>query len=331
VYSIEEALSKLQIQPLLEALRQAVSSANIHIFSRLSQGLRESGDEETTKPSQAFATSKKSDPDQPVRQPKTEPEVDARLRDFIKHAYAFKDRVRELSELDSESSRYNLRRVTSHLDSQASESKSETEGQKQRSFESLTGASLRLPLLVSAFPEKLEVAASAVLPSRDTGIAMNQSWAPLLAWLVFQTLPPHFSPVDVFEKLNLRWALAETFSSVGLEGEMAWKAAAQVNVLLKFADQPDVGRIMRTEGFWMDPDVCWLAGLNSSNGVEYLNLERFEELVSWFEAPALLNIATQLSLEEVARTTATAMELTEMLQRSGYEYRLFLHRLRLDS
>jgi hypothetical protein len=160
---------------------------------------------------------------------------------------------------------------------------------------------------------------------------MNQSWAPLLAWLVFQTLHPHFSPVDVFEKLNLRWALAETFSSVGLEGEMAWKAAAQVSVLLKFADHSDLGRVMRTERFWMDPDVCWLAGLNSANGIEYLNLERFEELISWFEAPRLLSIATpsHLSLEDVARTTATAVDLTEKLQRSGYEYRQFLRWLRL--
>jgi glycosidase len=336
VYDIEEALSKLQMQPLLEALRQAVSTANIHSFSKLSQGLRESDREGTRESSQAPTAAKRPELDQPVRQSKTDlegAEGDVRLRDFIKHAYGFKDRVTELSELDSENSRYNLRKATPDLEARASESKFKTEGLKQSSFESLTAASLRLPLLVSAFPEKLEVAASAVLPSRDAGIAMNQIWAPLLAWLVFQTLHPHFSPVDVVEKLNLRWALAETFSSVGLEGEMAWKAAAQVTVLLKFADHRDLGRIMKTEIFWMDPDVCWLAGLNSANGIEYLNLERFEELVSWFEVPRLLSIATptHLSLEDVARTTATAVDLTEMLQRSGYEYRQFLRLLRLDS
>lgn len=336
VYSIEEALAKLQMQPLLEALRQAVSSANIHIFSRLSQGLRESDRERTTEPSQALAATKRPESDQPVRQLKTElerTEIDTRLKDFTKHAYAFKDRVRELSELDSEGSRYNLRTITPHLNSHASESRSRTEELEQSPFESLTAASLHLPLLVSAFPEKLEVAASAVLPSRDARIPVNQSWAPLLAWLVFQALHPHFSPADVFEKLNLRWALAETFSSVGLEGEMAWRAAAQVSVLLKFADHSNLGHVMKTERFWMDPDVCWLAGLNSTNGVEYLNLERFEELVSWFEAPELLRIATSThrSLEDVARTTAAAVDLTEMLQRSGYEYRQFLRWLRLDS
>jgi glycosidase len=336
VYSIEEALSKLQMQPLLEALREAVSSANIRIFSRLSQGLRESDREATTEPSQVLAGTKKPDQDRPIRQPKAElerVEVDIRLRDFVKHAYAFKDRIRELSELDGETSRYNLRKMTPHLDSQSSEPISKAEGLKQSRFESLTVASLRLPLLVSAFPEKLEMAASAVLPSRDAWIPMNQSWAPLLAWLVFQTLHPHFSPADVFEKLNLRWALAETFSSVGLEGEMAWKAAAQVSVLLKFADRSNLGLVMKTENFWMDPDVCWLAGLNRSNGIEYLNLERFEELVSWFETPELLIIArsTHRSLEDVTRITAAAVDLTEMLQRSGYEYRQFLRLLRLDS
>jgi len=337
VYSIDEALSKLQMQPILEALRQAVSSANISIFSRLSRGLRESDREVPTEAlRREIGTVKMTNQDQSVREIRTEFEtvqVDARLRDFIKHAYAFKDRVTELSELDGEGSRYNLRKVTPYLNSRTLESRSDMEGLKQSPLVSLTAASLRLPLLVSAFPDKLEVAASAVLPSRDVAIPMNQSWAPLLAWLVLQTLPPDYSPVDVFEKLNLRWALAETFSSAGLEGEMAWRAAAQVSVLVKFADHSDLGRIMRTERFWRDPDVCWLAGLNTSNGIEYLNLERFGELVSWFLTPELLSMATatHLALEDVARTTATAMKLTEALQQSGYEYGEFVRMLPLDS
>ena len=337
VYSIDEALSKLQLQPILEALRQAVSSANIHVFAKLSQGLRESPRETATEAARrAVVTERTPERDQPVRQPTTElerVEVDTRLKDFIKHAYAFKDRVRELAELDGEGSRYNLLKITPHLNPRASEPELKTGTLWQSPFESLTAASLRLPLLVSAFPEKLEVAASAVLPSRDAKIPMNQSWAPFLAWLVFQTLQPQFSPEDVFEKLNLRWALAETFSSIGLEGEMAWKAAARVSVLLKFAEDSDLQDVLRTERFWMNPDVCWLAGLNNANGIEYLNLERFEELVSWFVTPDLLGIATSphCSLEDVARATATAVELTDILQRHGYEYREFLRFLSLDS
>ncbi len=339
VYSIDEALSQLQIRPLLEALRQAVSSDNIYIFSKLSRGLNEPHREraaEAFQKSSEAAGVKTPEPSETIRQPKTKPEtinVDVRLRDFIKYAYEFKDRVRELSELDGDNSRYGLLKGTSHFDSHAGESRLGVEGTKQKQFELLTAASLRLPLLVSAFPEKLQIAAGAVLPSPDVRTPLAQSWAPVLAWLVFQTLPPHFSPADVFEKLNLRWALSETFSSVGLEGEMAWKTAAQVNVLLKFADDADRGRVMRTERFWRDPDVRWLAGLNSSNGVEYLNLERFEELVSWFEAPQLLDIAVSspVSLKEVAGITTAAVNLTETLQQSGYEYHQFLDSLRLES
>lgn len=335
VYSIEEALSKLQIQPLLEALRQSVSSANIDIFAKLSYRLGEFNRELATGQSLTFAKEETPEPSQSVRQPKAEMdtvEVDVRLSDFISHAYTFKNRVIELSELDSENSRYNLCRFKPDLDSPFVESKSEPGSLERSPFESFTAASLHLPLLVSAFSEKLQLAASAVLPSPDAQIPPAQSWAPVLAWLVFQTLPPHFSPVDVFEKLNLRWALAETFSAVGLEGEMAWKAAAQVSVLVKFADQSDPGHIMRTERFWKDPDVCWLAGLNSADGIEYLNLEQFEQLVSWYQAPELLRIATSThpSLEDVGHVTATAVNLTEMLQRSGYEYHRFLSLLAFD-
>ncbi len=349
VYSVDEALSKLQVQPILEALRQAVSSHNIYIFAKLSRGLGESSREITTRPSQPPLTlseaktseakttqPKTTQPDQSLQQSKTEPrtlEVNRRLSDFINSAYAFKDRVRELSELDGEDSRYHLRKAATHSVPQSSETKSAPGGSREQEFESLAAASLRLPLLVSAFPEKLQVAASVVLPSPDGQIPIAQSWSPVLAWLVFQTLQPQFSPLDVFEKLNLRWALAETFSSVGLEGEAVWRAAAKVAVLLKFAGHPNLVQVLRTEDFWRDPDVSWLAGVNTSNDIEYVNLEQFEELVSWLLTPELLRIAASahFSLEDVARAAAPAVNLTEMLQQSGYEYRLFLRQLALDS
>jgi hypothetical protein len=150
-----------------------------------------------------------------------------------------------------------------------------------------------------------------------------------MAWLVFQTLPPSFSPLEVFESVNLRWALAETFSSVGLEGETAWKAAAQVRVLLKFTGDEDSRKILRTEEFWKDPDVRWLTGVNLASGIEYMNKERFEELLCWFELPALIGIAASapLFLEEVAPLTSTAMDLTGLLQRSGFAYQKFLRLL----
>jgi hypothetical protein len=187
-------------------------------------------------------------------------------------------------------------------------------------------ASSRLPLVDSVFPENLERAVSLVLPSFDHKDLETQTWAPVLAWLVFQTLPPLYDQFEVFEKLNLRWALAEAFSSVGLEGEAAWKLAAQVSVQLKFGGKDDLLRVLRTETFWTDPEVRWLAGVNKASGIEYINLERFEELLCWFELPELLEIAASdpLMLEDASRIAREITNLTALLQGAGYEYRTFL-------
>ena len=48
---------------------------------------------------------------------------------------------------------------------------------------------------------------------------------------------------------------------------------------------------MTAEAFWADPDVRWLTGVNTSAGTVYFNKEQFEELLSWMQLPALLEIA----------------------------------------
>ena len=56
-------------------------------------------------------------------------------------------------------------------------------------------------------------------------------------------------------------ALAEALAEMGLRGEDPWRYAARVRLLLgqEFAlDQ------LRTEAFWAQGDVRWLAGVNDS-------------------------------------------------------------------
>ena len=112
-------------------------------------------------------------------------------------------------------------------------------------------------------------------------------WAPVLAWLIFQNLSSVVRPFEVFERFNFRWALAEAFSSVGMEGEAPWKAAAQVRVLARFFGQVPA-HVFRLEEFWQDPDVHWLIGVNNSRGIDYLNRERLEETLLWMSMPILL-------------------------------------------
>jgi hypothetical protein len=333
VYSVDEALSKLQMQPLLEALRNAVSAENIGVFVDLSHKFNEGKKEEPAKEKIPADTNLSAKQKKHVPRGSTPGVLDPRLKPFVERIQVFKDQVVRLTELDREDSRYNLSRFELSVESQAVETLPTTKADVPSRFEVLTSASLHLPLITAAFPEKLQISASAVLPGPDRHIAAAQSWAPVLGWIALQSLLPEFSPVEVFEKLNMRWALAETFSSVGLEGEMVWKSAAQVYVLLKFAGENDPRKIMRKESFWKDPDVCWLAGLNESDSTQYLNRERFEELVSWFELPKLLSIASTepVSLEEVGKVTSAAKKLTDLLQQAKYEYEGFLELLRLEA
>ena len=301
VYSVEEALSKLQIRPLLEAMRQTVTLANIEMFAELSRKFEKPEAEEAA--------------DEPAEKTAA---LNPRLEEFVRKAYFFKDRVIELSELDGGNSQDSLTRTASP----PATTKSQPEPE-HISCSALAGASVQLPLAVSAFPESLQLAASAVLPNIDPAIPCVPGWAPVLAWLLFRTLPPELSPAEVFEKLNLRWALAETFSSVGLEGESAWKAAAQVSTLLKFGAVEDAES---TLAFWRDSDVRWLAGVNNSAGVEYINRERFDALLCWMELPALLRLAASGGplLAEITQIITPATELSTLLEESGYKYEAFL-------
>ena len=344
VYSIDEALSKLQIQPLLEELRRAVSPENIAVISKLSRELGGPTPPAAQAPpppvaqeapaapkplakakAEPLATSNAEPAIKPVPKPSSVPEKketatpDLRLNDFIRHAHLFRDRVMELAALDGGHSQYAL-----HSLEETSTSKASTESNSR--FSSLIAASVRLPVIVAALPDNLQPSASAVLPSSDPKLSVNQTWGPVLTWVALQTLAPRFSPMDVFEKFNLRWALAETFSSVGLEGEAAWKAAAKVRVLLKFAAQNTSPEILRTEGFWNDPEVRWLAGVHTADNIEYVNQEKFEELLAWFALPALLDIAaaTPPVLKDVAQIARSITTLKRLLESVKFDFRQFL-------
>ena len=117
--------------------------------------------------------------------------------------------------------------------------------------------------------------------------------------------------VALFDRLELRWALADIFTSMGMEGEAKWRAAAQVRMLLA---QPTANLVsVRSEVFWADPDVRWLAGVNTASGVTYFNREQFEELLAWLQLPALIKIARQeagqaKSIAELESAFAAACE-----------------------
>ncbi len=158
--------------------------------------------------------------------------------------------------------------------------------------------------------------ASAVLPCRKSKTPPHLTWGPVLAWLILQNLEPGIHPFEVFEKFNLRWALAETFAAVGLEGEAAWKAAAQIRILAKFFGKT-ADETFRLEAFWTDPDVRWLIGVNNAGGIEYVNQERLEETLIWTYLPELLHEA---SLSTPRLTLDLVTRFVNRVQLANFEY-----------
>jgi hypothetical protein len=185
----------------------------------------------------------------------------------------------------------------------------------------LAYASTLIPFLAQSFSTDWPAEARRMLPGRKPGTQADHAWAPVLAWIVLRSLPLGSDAVAVFDRLEIRAALADIFASLGMEGEAKWRAAAQVRMLLS-AQAASV----RSEKFWSEPDVRWLAGVNTSSGVTYINREQFEELLAWLQLPALIKIAQQKSGQDksIAELEAAFAATCEAAHAAGYQLDAFL-------
>ena len=186
---------------------------------------------------------------------------------------------------------------------------------------------------MAAFPEPLQAAARSVLPSSGSRTGTSEVWAPVLAWIALRVFPSPASSLALYDELRLRHALAEAFSTVGLHGEQTWRAAAMVRVLLQMNTESSPEAAIRSEEFWHNPDVRWLAGINRSGGKEYLHQEEFEALICWLQLPALVAIAQEPApvSEAVNEITDTAGRLARAAKSAGYDLRLFLELLNTEN
>ncbi len=179
---------------------------------------------------------------------------------------------------------------------------------------------LKLPGLQGASPVWPE-AATAILPGQAAGGLGMGTWATVLAWSVLRHLHAGKDPELMFDELQLRSALAEIFSGLGVMGDDAWRAAARVRVLLRYGRDMETGMPGETEEFWKDGDVRWLTSVNESGGVAYLNKEAFDELLWWMEIAALVRAAETEPVKtgaaaEVKRRMAAA---SAVAAEAGYE------------
>ena len=151
----------------------------------------------------------------------------------------------------------------------------------------------------------------------------------MLAYVLLHAMPGTADPQVLFDELDLRSALAESFAELGVEGQESWRLAARVRLLLAGRGTMEA---LRTEGFWEEGDVRWLVGAHESDGVVYVNKESFEQLICWLQVPELLGIAGDLGGDDAYAVPAAALQEIEgavraecaRMEEAGYKLRAYL-------
>ncbi|HEY4356464.1 MAG TPA: alpha-amylase family glycosyl hydrolase [Acidobacteriaceae bacterium] len=301
VYSVDEALTRLRMRPLHEALRHTLSAENLQLVADIAEELAEKTRETPEAASEPAEEAPETEarPSVLVTPPVLlKPSVlDERLQPWMEKGEAFLALAAEY--LPAEDAAPAKEAPEEGADAEPVEETVEKEPVSKSALEQGTSAAMALVGYERKFSANWPSAVSHLIPCTETSVPEAQVWAPVLTYVLLHAVPGKADLAAAFEKLQLRPALAEIFSSFGLEGENAWRAAARVRVLLLAGMSEDDSLL--DEGFWADPDVRWLAGVNESHGVTYVNKEGFEELVTVLQIPTLLAIE---------RTVAGAPTLT---------------------
>ena len=296
VRSVHEEMVKLRLRPLHDALRAAVSPANVRALAQLANQIAQQNTEQGTVPN----SSRRAKP-QPAH---GKPELDPRLRAIAEKGQLFFDRL--LEHIPEEN-----RAPIVRADAAApSGTQAGVEAQAADAIEPAFAAGLRamlcgaarLQALVHTYSSDWPAKSRPILPGNAPATRHERTWAPILAWTVLRSLPSHCIPngdraelVALFDRLLLRATLADLFASMGMEGEACWQAAAQVRLLFsQAAAAPDA---VYSEALWADPNVRWLAGVNQAGGITFFNREQFDELLTWLQLPALIEIAHAESIQ----------------------------------
>jgi glycosidase len=182
-------------------------------------------------------------------------------------------------------------------------------------------AATLLPSLEPHFAHPWPSTARIILPVEASDPAIHPTippphlWAPIVAWLLLDHLTPAAETAAQFDELHLRAALAETFTSLGVEAEQAWRLAARVRALLAFRDEST----QASDQFWDDPDISWLLCKSESNGIIYINQQCFEELLWWLQLPNLLAAADPIDPATLQQREAHVATLTAAAKAAGYD------------
>jgi glycosidase len=297
VHSVDSALSMLRLRPLHEALQAAVSVENVDTLAEVAGKV--ASEAETAGALESEAGTQTAEQRMEELRP-----MAMQVREFLAKCARVYEQA--LNSLPAEN-----RDLAATV--KAAMGAEEAARNYRECCERMTTGAVRLLQLEQQYGEEWPVVAR-VIPHSD------ERWALMIAWIVTESLPWKVERLAVFDALRLREALVEIFSGFGMKGENAWRAAAQVRVLLLQAAVPDA------RSFWNDGEVRWLAGVNESDGVTYVNKEQFEELMDWLQLPALLEFAEPNAdaLAGILEAEAAVEDARDAIAEAGYKLNEYL-------
>ena len=296
VHSLNDALVKLRLRPLHEALRHAISPETLREVAASCCAVPEpvepkldahgDGAKTGTALHDIFAEERKVLP-QPVEPAKV---IGPMLDKFFGHAWLFIERATRVEREDGSSG------LTRDAESDAR-------------FRKMVRGAACLPNLEATFVSPWPSSARKVLPNRHDQTAhegAGQAWAPVLAWLMIDSLATDAAEITMlYDRLQLRSGVSEALRSVGVDGENVWRMAARIRVLLSNPKVTTAAQLADS-ALWNDADFRWLTCLTESAGVTYVNQECFEEMVWWLQLPRLLGDTDPAEISALAQAAEAA-------------------------
>jgi hypothetical protein len=309
VWSLDDALAKFKLRPVHNALRAALHCDTLRCFSDIIQA--EAGDGAVHLPGAHQA---------PCSREETLATLGKNAERFFKAAFDALNLPQTLQPTIETPAPHNghgsspaATETSAELEtprpaSSTPQSSAELARSAREHYQRLLLAAEKLPALERGFARSWSSDARHVLPSYSPQTTAAMILAPVVAWCLIRALtdalPPTQNPGEAFDRLYLRFAIADAFQPLGLEADPAYRAAARIHILI--AAQRQLPAATQPLFSWEEPDTVWLTGLHTAQGRRYFNKEAHEQLLWWSALPQLIAIAEK---DPSAKSSATRVTL----------------------
>ncbi len=315
VWSLDDALAKFKLRPVHEALRAALHADTLRCFSDIIEA--EAGDGALHLPGAHQA---------PCSREETLAALEKQAERFFRAAFDSLNLTRAPQPTTPPATAHAVQGSPSAAEPSPAQAETalapainpaSTSAQLAHTacerYHKLLLAAEKLPFLERAFIRSWSSDARLVLPSYSPQTTAVNVLAPVVSWCLVRalidTLPADRNagqhPGEIFDRLYLRFAIADAFHPLGLDADHAYRAAARVRILIAAPQRP-LPSATQPLLSWDDPDTVWLTGLHTAQGHRYFIKEAHEQLLWWSILPQLVAVAEK---DSAARSSATRITL----------------------